>query len=182
MRAGVLSRSARRAGGVVLLSGIPLLLSGCENGGDAAVLRGSWITEMCERGMENELPGFDDYWVQGVFDFTSGGRLEVGRNLYTDADCLELDTEVPPGVEDDSTDAFWQDLGDDPRSARGNARGIRITVKSGSLTVDAEGLYRIDGSRACFSETFGFHASGVTIDSRGDATRIDERWCLRRYE
>ncbi len=156
----------------------PLLFS-CDNY-DSTSLVGTWITESCEQGAEFELPG--DYWEQGLFKFSSKGEIKVGKNLYIDSGCEILDTEIPPGVVKESTNIAFDELGKDSRSKNGEARGVRIALKSDSFSLDAEGLYIIDGRRVCFSETINFHPSGISIGQLGDAARIDYENCLARYE
>ncbi len=156
-----------------------LLLISCEND-NPSTLVGTWITESCEEGTSFDLP--NDYWVQGVFRFSSKGKIEVGKNLYVDSRCQDQDTEIPPGIEESSTEISYEDLGEDPRSKDKGARGLLIVLKSDAFSLEVEGLYAIDDGRICFSEGFDFHSSGIRIDQLGDATRIDyENGCLLYY-
>ncbi len=154
------------------------LLVSCENS-DTSTLVGTWMTESCVQGTSFDISG--DYWERGVFRFSSGGKLKVGKNIYTDSSCQALDTEIPPGLLDDSTRISFEELGKDVRSKDKGARGLRIVITSGSLSIDVGGLYAIDSGRACFSETFTFHASGISIEQLGDAMQIDYEDCLVRY-
>lgn len=155
----------------------PLLVS-CENS-DTSTLVGTWMTESCLEGTGFDISG--DYWERGVFRFSSSGKLKVGKNIYTDSSCQVLDTEIPPGLLDDSTRISFEELGEDVRSKDKGARGLRIAITSGSLSIDVGGLYVIEGGRACFSETLTFHASGISIEQLGDAMQIDYEDCLVRY-
>ncbi len=163
----------------VLLIIFSVPLASCENH-DSSTLVGTWTTELCEQSTTFYIPG--DYWEQGVFKFSSSGKLKVGKNIYTDSDCQILDTEIPPGKLDDSTKITFEELGEDSRSKEKNARGLRISIQSDSFSLGVEGLYVIDSDRACFSETIQFLTSGINIEQLGDAKRIDYEECLVRYE
>ncbi len=160
---------------LIAASLLPLLVA-CENNTASSPLVGNWITESCER-LEDANGQPLDYWMRGLYEFSSEGKIRRGMRSYEDANCQSQVLYEAPGSL--GVAMTFEDLGEAFLQEGLDGRRLRVSLGSPPLALEVEGYYFIDDKRVCFSEAFRFHATGAGI-SGPSADAIDFGNCLRR--
>lgn len=154
------------------------ILSGCGGGTDEiqpiSPLMGVWITESCDQASDSNGT-LVNFWLKALYEFTTQGEILIGREEYSDSNCVTLNNTVSPATV--NTPITYQDGGAKLLQEGINGGGLLIEIGAGAQLLSIDAFYTINNNSLCFSDAFTFDALGFGISELGtDAIDFDN--CL----
>ena len=162
----------------LVITVILTILSGCGGGTDetqpASPLIGVWITESCEQASDSNGT-LVNIWLKALYEFTTQGEILIGREEYSDSNCVTHNNTVEPTTL--NTSVTYQDRGTKLLQEGIDGGGLLIEMGTGNQFVSVDAFYTINNSLLCFSDAFAFEALGFGVSESG-TDAIDFNNCL----
>jgi hypothetical protein len=155
---------------------VALLTTGCnsDNNTNSSPLLGIWITESCAQASDsNGMPV--NVWVKALYEFTTFGTIRVGREVYTDSNCVTLSDTVDPA--ESQIPIRYADQGQVLLQEGITGGNLLIEMNDGAQLLSVEAFYTINNGALCFSDAFTFEATVFGISQSG-TDAIDFNNCL----
>ena len=161
----------------IILSLTALLIAGCEDSNNNSPLSGIWVTESCDQASDiNGSPV--NLWLKALYEFTAQGTIRLGREQYSDSNCITLTSTTEPA--DTANPIIYQDHGSLTLQEGIEGHRINISFASQGLSLDVEAFYTINNGILCFSEAYTFEPTGFGVSQAG-STAIDFNNCLIKH-
>ena len=144
--------------------------------GDVSPLVGTWETEKCELASDLGSTTVNS-WVKGIYEFTSSGRILLGKEIYEDSNCVVqkqlIDTSESPDY------IRYYDRGEVLLEEGIDGHELTIDMDSGSQPMSISAFFTINGGELCFSRAYIFEPSRFGMYESANP-EIDFDNCLRK--
>ena len=160
----------------IIIGLVALLTTGCNSDSNTNIspLLGIWVTESCAQASDsNGIPV--NVWVKSLYEFTTYGTIRLGREEYTDSNCVTFSDVVAPA--EAQIPITYTDQGQ-VLLQEGIAGGdLLIEMGEGAQFLSVKAFYTINNGSLCFSDAFTFEATTFGISQSG-TDAIDFNNCL----